>query len=345
MRTLVIIGFVLLAVSAPPLVLMGREMTIASAVAQRYAVEQIISAEPGMYGGALAGEIAGHRVELVDDQPFKSREPFKVDDARAPGFVRVVVDGRVHSTPVAATIRLNSRDANRYWGFVYLMKLIDQQGPERLVVAQNLGQGQFRTVSVFPDGQVVEDQFRYEARCSPPVRALLIRSVVPHPSGYCSDVMQVWPSILVPGSVSVGFGRPRPWLPRDRGLVPELRPLVFIGRDRAPGDRSQLYFQDASSYWQAIGLSQRPKQTMQNFIGCIRTRRCLGIRASDGRPASMFTGAPKAAVAGHKWTYPRPAHTLQETADRGHLSPAWRSSRVDRRPVDVSWDWRDVQLR
>lgn len=220
MRTLLITGLVLLAVSTPPLVLMGREMTIASAVAQRYAVEQIISVEPGMHGsalaggmhgGPLAGEIGGHRVELVDDQPFKSREPFKVNDARAPGFVRVVVDGRVHSTPVAATIRLDSRDANRYWGFVYLMKLVDQQGPERLVVAQNLGHGQYRTVSVFPDGQVVEDQFSYEARCSPPVRALLIRYVVPHPSGYCSDVMQGWPSIWYPvlypwASAALGLG-------------------------------------------------------------------------------------------------------------------------------------------
>jgi hypothetical protein len=138
------------------------------------------------------------RVELSDDQPF-AREPFKTEKSqRASGLVQVFVDGRSISTPVVATIRLTRRDANRYWGFVYFMKLIDRQGPDRLVVAQNLGGGQYRTVSVFADGQVVVDTFEYAARCNPPVRAALIRFVVPHPSGFCSDVRQVWPSIWYP---------------------------------------------------------------------------------------------------------------------------------------------------
>ena len=34
----------------------------------------------------------------------------------------------------------------------------------------------------------------------------------------------------------------------DRLLVPELTALVFIGRDRQPGDSGKLYFQDAGSY-------------------------------------------------------------------------------------------------
>jgi len=35
----------------------------------------------------------------------------------------------------------------------------------------------------------------------------------------------------------------------DETLVPELRPLVFIGRNREPSDSGQLYFQDAGSYF------------------------------------------------------------------------------------------------
>ena len=97
-----------------------------------------------------------------------------------------------------AIVRLHRRDANRYWGYVYLMRVVDREGPERLVVAQNLGHGEFRTVSVFADGIIIEDKFTYGARCSPPIRAALIRFVVPHPSGYCSDVMQVWPSLFYP---------------------------------------------------------------------------------------------------------------------------------------------------
>jgi hypothetical protein len=94
---------------------------------------------------------------------------------------------------------LAHRDANRYWGYVYLMRLRDHQtGTEQLVVAQNIGQSQFRTVSIGIDGLVTEDRFHYSGRCSPPVRALLIRWVASHPSGFCSDVMQVWPSIFYP---------------------------------------------------------------------------------------------------------------------------------------------------
>jgi hypothetical protein len=34
----------------------------------------------------------------------------------------------------------------------------------------------------------------------------------------------------------------------DRMLVPELRPLVFIGEDLEPGDSGVLYFQDGASH-------------------------------------------------------------------------------------------------
>ena len=35
----------------------------------------------------------------------------------------------------------------------------------------------------------------------------------------------------------------------DQMLIPELKPLVFIGRDREAGDSGTLYFQDADSYF------------------------------------------------------------------------------------------------
>jgi len=198
MRAALIIGLSLLGISAPPLFLMAREVAIGSGIRERYTVERIVSSEIGMEGGALRAEIGGHIVELVDNRPVVPDEPFKINDAREPGSVSIRVDRHAVSTPVEAIVRLHRRDANRYWGYVYLMRLLDREGPERLVVAQNLGQGEYRTVSVFADGNIIEDKFSYGARCSPPVRAELIRSVVPHPSGYCSDVMQVWPSLLYP---------------------------------------------------------------------------------------------------------------------------------------------------
>ncbi len=82
MRAVLIIGAFLLAVSAPPLILMAREFAIGSAIAGRYSVERIVSSARGMEGGALQAEIGGHAVELVDDRPLQPDEPFKVNDSR-----------------------------------------------------------------------------------------------------------------------------------------------------------------------------------------------------------------------------------------------------------------------
>jgi hypothetical protein len=38
----------------------------------------------------------------------------------------------------------------------------------------------------------------------------------------------------------------------DEMLIPELDPLVFIGRDLTPDDQGMLYFQDAGSYRRGI---------------------------------------------------------------------------------------------
>lgn len=194
MRALFIVGVVLLGISAKPLALIGREVAIGNAIAARYSVERIISRERGMEGGALRAEIGGHVAALQDEQPFADN-----GDTRVDGVVRILIDGRDYSNHSLAKIRLNRRDANRYWGYVYLMRLVDhEEGTQQLVVAQRLGRGHYRTLTVPADGRVVEDQFEYAGRCEPPVRALLIRYVVPHPSGFCSDVMQVWPSVFYP---------------------------------------------------------------------------------------------------------------------------------------------------
>jgi hypothetical protein len=198
MRTSLVVGSILLLLSSPPLLLMAREVIVGFTVARQYSMSEIKAIGPEMSGGALSAELGGQRVELTDDQPL-AREPFKTEESqRAPGVVRVLVNGRAVSTPVAATVRRTQKDANRYWGFVYLFKLTDRHGPERLVVAQNLGHGRYRTISVFADGRMVEDSFDYGERCNPPLRAALIGYVVPHPSGYCSDLMQVWPTLWYP---------------------------------------------------------------------------------------------------------------------------------------------------
>ena len=196
MKILLLAGAVLVAVSVPPIALVAREIWIGSQLADRYVV----------LGGAIRGEIHGHVVALEDDQPFN--ETGGVQD----GQVRILVDGRDYSSPASAIIRLSRRDSSRYWGYVYLMRVTDRQTHEEsLIAAQSLGVQGFRTVSVSADGRVLEDRFGYASRCDPPTRALFIRWVVPHPIGYCSDVMTMWPGIFYPllypfASAALGLG-------------------------------------------------------------------------------------------------------------------------------------------
>lgn len=190
-RKFLIAGAILVAISIPPVARMAREVVTSVTADHRYSVEHLTSREST--GGALRAEIGGHVVALEDDQPFDpSRE------ARVDGVVRILVDGRDYSANSRVEIRLESRDANRYWGYVYLTKLIDHRRDlQHLVVAQNV-EGRFRTLTVSADGSVVEDQFDYDERCERPVRVLLIQSVVPSPIGRCFGTMHPLPSMVYP---------------------------------------------------------------------------------------------------------------------------------------------------
>jgi hypothetical protein len=177
-RALLFVGATLVAISLPPLVGMFADAVATADAAQRYSVEPLTSQDA--VGGALRAEIGGHVVSLEDDHPY---DPSRA--ARADGSVRILIDGRDYSTSGRVAIRLESRDANRYWGYVYLMKLIDhQRGSQHLVVAQNVD-GRLRTLMVSADGTVLEDRFDYDQRCERPVRVLLMESVVPSPIGRC----------------------------------------------------------------------------------------------------------------------------------------------------------------
>ena len=192
--TIFVLGAVLVAVSATPLVLTAREIVMKNAAAARYSTQHIESRERGMAGGALRASLGGHVVMLQDDLPLNEAE-----DVRVEGAVRILIDGKDYSANSQAVIRLNSRDANRYWGYVYLMRLVDRiERTQQLAVAQNLVNGRFRTVILSEDGSVVADEFNYNERCDPPVRAILIDHVVGSPSGLCSDGREGWASVFYP---------------------------------------------------------------------------------------------------------------------------------------------------
>ena len=189
-RALLVSGLALVAVSAPVLALAARELAISTSVNARYAVRDALGDE-----GSLRARIGEHQIELIDDVKDVAGPSTEVDRVES-GTVTILIDGKARSTLVAP-IRIAEKSANRYWGTVHLFRLVDREGPEREVVAQRRGET-YRVTSLFADGRVEDDEFGYEGRCTPPLRALLIRYVVGHPSGFCSDVMTGYPSFLVP---------------------------------------------------------------------------------------------------------------------------------------------------
>jgi hypothetical protein len=184
-----------------------------------------------MAHGSVRADIGGHTVSLTDDLGERPEEPHDFGHSRDEGQVSILIDGRMVAAPVRTPIRLNRRAADRYWGYVNLVRLRDREGAERIVVAQNIGGGRYRTTSVFADGTVQQDSFGYGEWCSPPVRAMLVREVVSVPIGYCSGVMQVWPSLSYPILY--------PWCSGFLGVAATvLGAAAWLRRRAAPGDGS-----------------------------------------------------------------------------------------------------------
>jgi len=176
---------------------MAREVVTGRQVAKAYLVEDVY--------GSLAASVGGHSVHLEDDLP-----PSADSNARVRTTVRIIVDGNDYAAPVDAEARPYFEDSNRYHGYVHLKRLTDRRsGETSIVVAQALGRPaeasrasegnlRYRVLTISGNGVVKEEVFTYAQRGAPAVRTRLIDGVVPHPIGYHSDLMQVWPSIFYP---------------------------------------------------------------------------------------------------------------------------------------------------
>jgi hypothetical protein len=202
---------------------MAREVVTGWQVESAYSVQ-------GIYD-SLSVRVGAHSVSLDDDLPA-STSP----SDRAPTRVRILVDGRDYGAPAQAEARPHFRDSNRYHGYVSLKRLTDRRsGLTTIVVAQALGatpgtvgydenHHRYRVLTVSADGLVKEDVFTYAERGAPAVRARQIDGVVPHPFGYHSDLMQVWPSFWYPVLY--------PWLSGSVGAA-MLALSLFIRRRRS----------------------------------------------------------------------------------------------------------------
>jgi hypothetical protein len=217
----VVIGLLLLALSAYPLALMAREVVTDWWVGWNYSIESIYD--------SVTASVGDHTVRFEDDQPISADH-----EARARTRVRILIDGRDYSSSAEAIVRPYFHDENRYHGFLNLKRVIDRNsGTTKIAVAQALGapmgvtwpyppNGEhlwYRVLLISADGTVEEELFTYAQRGSPPIRARFIAGVVPHPFGYHSDLMQVWPTLWYPLMY--------PWL---SGLIGAALVIFAIGR-------------------------------------------------------------------------------------------------------------------
>lgn len=135
--------------------------------------------------------------------------------ARARGDVQIDIDGKNYATAHNVEIRPAFHDSNRYWGFLVLVKVEDNEtGEEFLMLAQNVGVDsqvprlksggynfdylRFRLISINQQGVIHDETFYRKDRGKPALRARLAGFVAPSPMGYYSDILCGWPSLLFP---------------------------------------------------------------------------------------------------------------------------------------------------
>jgi len=220
---LLLIGLLLLSISAYPLFLMAREVHANSCINKRYRFKEVYDSQ--------SATIGNHRISLSDTTPETSDQ-----SARVRGEVQIDIDGRHYATAHNIEIRPAFHDANRYWGFLVLVKATDNQTKkEFLTLAQNVGVDsqvprlpsggynfdyqRFRLISIDQQGVIHDETFFRKDRSDPVLRARLASFVAPSPMGYYSDILCGWPSLLFP----IIF----PWL---SGLVGALFMMIALSK-------------------------------------------------------------------------------------------------------------------
>jgi len=198
---MIAVGLLLLAVSAPLLYAHCREYALAEEFRQRYAVQQIPLDSGSFTDEGFAIEFRGNPIVIGDDYAEPAQEWQR-------GPVRVTVNGRDHSHPAQAVIRAESRDSNRYHGYLALAELTDRKGGTvRLAVIQRISgptnemppeELRWRLVLVSEDGSAETEEFGYGERTRPLYRTRLANFATPVAFGFESNALTVWPSLLYP---------------------------------------------------------------------------------------------------------------------------------------------------
>ncbi len=208
MKTLLVIGLLLLVVSAYPLYLMALEITVSHRAYERYGLHQ----HSGTNYDYKSAEFAGHHAILSDGPLFDAKPT-----------VSTGIDGKDYS--LRSPIERDERGGYHSWA--QILTLTDRKNNQaRLAVVQRVAgknypdDTRYRILFLSSDGTVSEEWFSYPDRSEPVYRAMLAQYVHPEPLGIKSQVMAFWPTIFYPILY--------PWISGFIGLLLSLVASAFL---------------------------------------------------------------------------------------------------------------------
>lgn len=175
MKSGLIVGVLLLGLSAWPLFLMAREEFIRLDLNHNY---QFTRAPDG------EATIGKTPVRLISEKK----------DARGDPQVRVNIGGHDYSAPSIYSSIVTVQDRQAAQNSVVVIQYLGGDGT--LPFAKR--KMHWRSLWVTADGQVRKDEFNYDDRCTPPIRSRLANFATPTSLGCKSDLMHGWPSLLYP---------------------------------------------------------------------------------------------------------------------------------------------------
>lgn len=211
--TLLIIYFLLLAITFSPLFQIVRELKVDADISSRYAIEHADIGESGFRQIIDKNkiEIEGIEVEIVEE--FSGRKApltiFDKDENVPPGDIvniHLLVNGELASEPSEVWLSNRNR-GSKYFSWLDILTVKDHASGESFVkIIQRLSDDgemdhrKWKIISIDSQGNVTEEKINYETRSENPLAVKLINfsntSLVS--LGYYSDITQGYPSLIFP---------------------------------------------------------------------------------------------------------------------------------------------------
>ena len=215
-KKFMIVGLLLLCISAIPLFQMARELIINENIKNKYTIEHAYTLENGI--GLTVDvqnlEVNGKRIEIVEEPTGKKASLTSFDEqegVKAGDVVKLhlLVDGKEISK--ADEIWLSNRErGGRYYSWLDILKV-----NEKTAIVQRLTDDdtvmekrKWKIIWIDEQGSIKEEKIAYDKRGDNPLAVRLIgfSGTSLMDMGYKSDILHVYPSIFFPILYPFGTG-------------------------------------------------------------------------------------------------------------------------------------------